>query len=233
MEHRGTSGAGVGWRARGPNAGAGAECERVCRTVRPVDQGAVPGPGGAAGGALRPTPAAGIRGALPSRANPPGAGQAHPAVAPAEAARPAGAAEATTRGPAQLLLPGGPAGEGFFEHPEYLAVRAHLPAPWQDILDLAYYSGWRKKRDPRPHLGGNRRGRRRHPALARALEDLGGADSPDLTTDCLPPAGLSPAIHIRVFPDIHQPTVARPSATTGPARGSRHAATRRAVPARA
>ena len=34
--------------------------------------------------------------------------------------------------------------QGFFEHPEYLAVRAHLPAPWQDILDLAYYSGWRK-----------------------------------------------------------------------------------------
>ena len=30
------------------------------------------------------------------------------------------------------------------EHPEYFAVRAHLPAPWQDILDLAYYSGWRK-----------------------------------------------------------------------------------------
>ena len=28
--------------------------------------------------------------------------------------------------------------------PEILAVRAHLPAPWQDILDLAYYSGWRK-----------------------------------------------------------------------------------------
>ena len=37
-----------------------------------------------------------------------------------------------------------PARQGFFEHPEYLAVRAHLPAPWQDILDLAYYSGWRK-----------------------------------------------------------------------------------------
>ena len=34
--------------------------------------------------------------------------------------------------------------QGFFKHPEYLAVRAHLPAPWQDILDLAYYSGWRK-----------------------------------------------------------------------------------------
>ena len=38
-----------------------------------------------------------------------------------------------------------PPRQGFFEHPEYLAVRAHLPAPWQDILDLAYYSGWRKK----------------------------------------------------------------------------------------
>ena len=37
-----------------------------------------------------------------------------------------------------------PPRQGFFEHPEHLAVRAHLPAPWQDILDLAYYSGWRK-----------------------------------------------------------------------------------------
>ena len=33
---------------------------------------------------------------------------------------------------------------GLLRAPEYLAVRAHLPAPWQDILDLAYYSGWRK-----------------------------------------------------------------------------------------
>ena len=46
--------------------------------------------------------------------------------------------------PPRKRTSGGPAGEGFFEHPEYLAVRAHLPAPWQDILDLAYYSGWRK-----------------------------------------------------------------------------------------
>ena len=38
-----------------------------------------------------------------------------------------------------------PPPQGFFEHPEYLAVRAHLPAPWQDILDVAYYSGWRKQ----------------------------------------------------------------------------------------
>ena len=35
--------------------------------------------------------------------------------------------------------------QGFFEHPEYLAGRAHLPAPWRDILDVAYYSGWRKQ----------------------------------------------------------------------------------------
>ena len=39
-----------------------------------------------------------------------------------------------------------------------------------------------QERDPRPHLGRDRRGRRRHPALAGPLEDLGGADSPDLTT---------------------------------------------------
>ena len=38
-----------------------------------------------------------------------------------------------------------PPRQGFFEHPEYLAVRTHLPAPWQDILDVAYYSGWRKQ----------------------------------------------------------------------------------------
>ena len=38
-----------------------------------------------------------------------------------------------------------PPRQGFFEHPEYLAVRVHLKAPWQDILDVAYYSGWRKQ----------------------------------------------------------------------------------------
>ena len=55
---------------------------------------------------------------------------------------------ATTAGTAVATTPDGttlaPPRQGFFEHPEYLAVRAHLPAPWQDILDLAYYSGWRK-----------------------------------------------------------------------------------------
>ena len=29
-----------------------------------------------------------------------------------------------------------PPRQGFFEHPEYLAVRAHLPAPWQDMALL-------------------------------------------------------------------------------------------------
>src|SRR5215217_3278891 len=38
-----------------------------------------------------------------------------------------------------------PPRQGFFDHREYLAVRAYLPAPFQDVLDFAYYSGWRKR----------------------------------------------------------------------------------------
>ena len=34
--------------------------------------------------------------------------------------------------------------QGFFEHAEYLQVRAELPAAFQDVLDFAYYSGWRR-----------------------------------------------------------------------------------------
>jgi integrase len=37
-----------------------------------------------------------------------------------------------------------PPREGFFEHEEYLKVRAHTPASYQDVLDFAYYSGWRR-----------------------------------------------------------------------------------------
>jgi integrase len=37
-----------------------------------------------------------------------------------------------------------PPREGFFEHDEYLKVRAQAPAPYQDVLDFAYYSGWRR-----------------------------------------------------------------------------------------
>ncbi len=35
--------------------------------------------------------------------------------------------------------------QGFFEHAEYEAVRRYLPGPYQDVLDFAYYSGWRKR----------------------------------------------------------------------------------------
>ncbi len=37
-----------------------------------------------------------------------------------------------------------PPREGFFEHDEYLSVRTHLPRSFQDVLDFAYYSGWRR-----------------------------------------------------------------------------------------
>lgn len=38
-----------------------------------------------------------------------------------------------------------PPRQGFFEHGEYLKVRRHLPASYRDVLDFAYYSGWRRR----------------------------------------------------------------------------------------
>jgi integrase len=38
-----------------------------------------------------------------------------------------------------------PPRQGFFEHDEYLKVRRRLPASFQDVLDFAYYSGWRRR----------------------------------------------------------------------------------------
>jgi integrase len=38
-----------------------------------------------------------------------------------------------------------PPRQGFFEMAEYRAIRAHLPAPYQDVLDFAYYTGWRRR----------------------------------------------------------------------------------------
>ena len=38
-----------------------------------------------------------------------------------------------------------PPRQGFFEHRDYLKVRLHLPASYQDVLDFAYYSGWRRR----------------------------------------------------------------------------------------
>jgi integrase len=43
-----------------------------------------------------------------------------------------------------IRLEENPPREGFFEHDEYLKVRAHAPASYQDVLDFAYYSGWRR-----------------------------------------------------------------------------------------
>ena len=37
-----------------------------------------------------------------------------------------------------------PPRKGFFEHAEYLAVRRGLPPAYQDVLDFAYYTGWRR-----------------------------------------------------------------------------------------
>jgi integrase len=37
-----------------------------------------------------------------------------------------------------------PPRDGFFEHEEYVKVRSRLPLAFQDVLDFAYYSGWRR-----------------------------------------------------------------------------------------
>jgi integrase len=34
--------------------------------------------------------------------------------------------------------------QGFFEADDYTTIRSHLPAPYQDVLDFAYFSGWRR-----------------------------------------------------------------------------------------
>ena len=44
----------------------------------------------------------------------------------------------------ERLVENGPR-QGFFEHAEYEAARQYLPPPYQDVLDFAYYSGWRKR----------------------------------------------------------------------------------------
>jgi integrase len=37
-----------------------------------------------------------------------------------------------------------PPRQGFFEHREYVKVRAELPKPFRDVLDFAYFLGWRR-----------------------------------------------------------------------------------------
>ena len=41
-------------------------------------------------------------------------------------------------------LPEGQPRQGFLEYSEYLAIRAHLPPTYQDVLDFGYHSGWRR-----------------------------------------------------------------------------------------
>lgn len=38
-----------------------------------------------------------------------------------------------------------PPRQGFFEHEEYMAIREHLPQDYRDVLDFAYYTGWRRR----------------------------------------------------------------------------------------
>src|SRR5437762_2655618 len=38
-----------------------------------------------------------------------------------------------------------PPRQGFFEQPEYEAIRQYLPGDYQDVLDFGYYTGWRRR----------------------------------------------------------------------------------------
>ena len=139
-----------------------------------------------------------------------------------------------------------PPRQGFFEHPEYLAVRAHLPAPWQDILDLAYYSGWRKNEilgltwDEIDEAGGVIRlsparsktlvgrilpisappGRRAAPSIARPRPSTAWAPSPSTGADSTP-CPASPTACARIPPARASSSTPNtsPSAPTCPPRG--------------
>lgn len=50
-----------------------------------------------------------------------------------------------SRPPFPTRLEENPPRQGFFEHGEYLAIRKHLASHYQDVLDFAYYSGWRRQ----------------------------------------------------------------------------------------
>ena len=39
---------------------------------------------------------------------------------------------------------------GFFEHEQFDAIRDHLPATWQPVVTLAYYTGWRVRSEILP-----------------------------------------------------------------------------------
>ena len=142
-----------------------------------------------------------------------------------------------------------PPRQGFFEHPEYLAVRAHLPAPWQDILDLAYYSGWRKHEilgltwDERDEAGGvirlspARRRRwwggfsRSHTRLPRPWRADGRAVTPTARSSSTATASLSAAGAPRGAPPVKRPA-SRPASLHDCRRTAARTLIRASVPER-
>ena len=73
--------------------------------------------------------------------------------------------------------------QGFFEHADYLAVRAYLPPAYQDVLDFAYISGWRKREIEESPLERGGRSRWRGPVVTGTLQDAGWAGAADCGTD--------------------------------------------------
>ena len=124
-----------------------------------------------------------------------------------------------------------PPRQGFFEHPEYLAVRAHLPAPWQDILDLAYYSAGASTRSsaspgtnltrPAASSGSRPPARRRwwggfsrsHTPLPKPWRDGGHAATPTARWSSTATASPSAAGARRGAPPVRRPGC-RPASST-------------------
>ena len=75
-----------------------------------------------------------------------------------------------------------PPRDGFFEHDEYLKVRAHAPASYQDVLDFAYYSGWRRNEILASDVGRGGSARRRNSTGPAPVEDEDRSRVADLTT---------------------------------------------------
>jgi hypothetical protein len=75
------------------------------------------------------------------------------------------------------------------EAPKYLAIRAHLPADYQDALDFAYETGWRKGAILRLPVAG----RCSFPRTSRGISRLKRSRSPPLAGDPGPSHGTSAA----------------------------------------
>ena len=69
--------------------------------------------------------------------------------------------------------------QGFFEHADYEAVRRHLPLAYQDVLDFAYYSGWRKREILELRWSEVDEGRWRRAPVAGTVQNAGWAGAAD------------------------------------------------------